>query len=269
MQQLTKGTYLGRNVLERRFSGLIISENQYQPDFSSEWHYHQNPYFALILRGGSLERRKKENIECLPGHLLYYNCQEPHKNEKYCKGSKNFSVEFEDEWFTNFCIDRNRLQGNMLIQNPALKTLFLKMLFAFKYEDLQLEMNIESLILQTFSFLLKDHKDYRIAPKWLMEVKDYLHETSQQKISLPDLAKQFDVHPVTISKLFPHFFHCTLGEYTRKIKIEKALHLLTKKNMALEIISYECGFADHAHFTRMFKKYTSFTPAQYRAFLFR
>ena len=94
MQQFANGQYLGINAFERQFNGLITTQNRYEADLYSEWHYHKNPYFAFILKGGSVEKRKPAEIECLPGMLLFYSTQEKHKNERYQAGSRNFSLEF-------------------------------------------------------------------------------------------------------------------------------------------------------------------------------
>ena len=128
MQKLENGRYLSGNTFEKRFDGLIISQNSYQENYCSSWHYHENSYFAFILKGGSLELRKKNDIECTPGLLLFYNTQEPHKNEQYLPGSKNFNIEFQNSWFENMHIEKNALEGGMIIKEPIIKSLFLKIM---------------------------------------------------------------------------------------------------------------------------------------------
>lgn len=269
MQEFTNGKYLGRNILEYRFNGLIVSQNQYQTGFSSSWHYHENAYFAFILKGGSLEKRKKEDIECIPGLLLYYNTQEPHKNEQYKAGSKNFSVEFENGWFKNMCVEKSRFEGGLLIRNPVLKTLFLKILAETRDPDKDMQISIETMVLQSMAIISASNKEYATAPEWLLQLKDFLHDNLDQPYSLKQLSGLFGMHPVTISKLFPHFFHCTLGEYIRKIKMDKAYQFLARKHISLQTISELCGFADHPHFTRVFKRHSNLTPSQYRDILLR
>jgi AraC family transcriptional regulator len=267
MQKFKNGEYLGKNSFERKFNSLIITQNSCQENYNSAWHYHSNPYFALILRGGSLERRKEKNIECTPGLLLFYNTHEPHKNEQYLPGSKNFNIEFESSWFKNMHLDERMLEGDIIIKEPVIKSLFLKIISEVIEEDCEMQLSVETSILQCFSILKKDNKQYIHPPTWLIQIKELLSETTSHSYSLSDLSVLFGVHPVTISKLFPRFFTCTMGEYIRKVKIEKSLQFLSKRNMSLASISALCDFADHGHFTRVFKKHTGFTPSQYRELL--
>jgi hypothetical protein len=81
MKQFSNGKYLGINTFERRFEGIIVSQNRYDADFFSDWHYHENPYFAFILKGGGIENRKMVKVECTPGMLLFYSTQEKHKKK--------------------------------------------------------------------------------------------------------------------------------------------------------------------------------------------
>ena len=54
-------------------------------------------------------------------------------------------------------------------------------------------------------------------------MKEIIEDRWDEFISLNELAVVFNVHPVTISKYFKKHYKCTLGDYMRKIKIEKAL----------------------------------------------
>ncbi len=62
MQVLSEGKYLGQNVTQLRKGGLIITKCNYMEGLSSNWHYHENSFFTFILKGGSIEKRKKKNF---------------------------------------------------------------------------------------------------------------------------------------------------------------------------------------------------------------
>lgn len=165
-------------------------------------------------------------------------------------------------------IDKKASEGGMIIKNPVIKSLFLKIMSEVTGHENEMHLSVETSVLQCLSILRNENKNYLNPPAWLLQIKEMLRDTKTHSFSLSDLAILFGIHPVTISKLFPHFFHCTIGEYIRKIKIEKSLKLLSKKHISIASISSTCGFADHCHFTRVFKKHTGFTPSQYREVLF-
>ena len=101
-------------------------------------------------------------------------------------------------------------------------------------------------------------------PSWVKTIRALLQDRCTEKITLQELAAVADVHPVTISKYFPAYFSCTLGDYMRKLNVEKALRLIKDPGVSLSGVTYACGFADQSHFIRTFKHYTGFLPAAYQ-----
>jgi AraC family transcriptional regulator len=122
---------------------------------------------------------------------------------------------------------------------------------------------IESLVLRLLH-LSRQHIQQFKKPGWLKKVDDLLHDRWNENISLQELALIVDLHPASLSTYFTRFFGSTFGEYRRKIKIEKALHFMTKKTYTLTEIAFLCGFADQGHFTRTFKQITGWAPKSYR-----
>jgi AraC-like DNA-binding protein len=68
-----------------------------------------------------------------------------------------------------------------------------------------------------------------------------------------------------VSREFSKYFNnLSYGEYIRKLRIEKAVELLGQPGHTLAEIAYLTGFSDQSHFTRIFKKHTGQSPAEYR-----
>jgi AraC-like DNA-binding protein len=93
-----------------------------------------------------------------------------------------------------------------------------------------------------------------------------LHESFTEKLSLTELSKSLEVHPAHLSRDFRKHFHCTLGAYIKKLKINKSIDLLST-HQSLTEVAHECGFADQSHFIRLFKENTGITPLQYKNLL--
>jgi AraC family transcriptional regulator len=100
----------------------------------------------------------------------------------------------------------------------------------------------------------------RKKPEWITDLHQLLNDNWAETMSLEDLASIINVHPVTISKNFTRYFSCTLGEYMRKIKVDKSISLIKGSDLSLTEIAFRCGFADQSHFIRNFKKLTGFLP---------
>ncbi len=56
-------------------------------------------------------------------------------------------------------------------------------------------------------------------PRWLVQTKDFLHENYTESVTLEEIAKIADVHPVHLSRVFREKFDCTIGEYVRRLVI--------------------------------------------------
>ena len=74
MNKLSKGKFYGRQKKELLLPGILITETQYSTTDSFPWHYHENPYFALIRKGSSVEKNKKEtNPYKMPLAPMWYD----------------------------------------------------------------------------------------------------------------------------------------------------------------------------------------------------
>ena len=104
------------------------------------------------------------------------------------------------------------------------------------------------------------------SPRWMHRLDELLNEKWNEPVTLKELSVSTETHPVTISKNFRKYFSCTLGEYMRKLKIDRSIPLIKNSNMSLTDIASHCGFADQSHFTRTFLRTTGFLPKEFRRF---
>ena len=73
------------------------------------------------------------------------------------------------------------------------------------------------------------------------------------------------MHPVHLAREFRRFQRCTIGEYIRQLRIERACRQLHASDEPLATIASAVGFSDQSHFSRTFKRLIGMTPAGYRA----
>ena len=267
MQKLITGSFLGKNTELISTDSLRITQVDYPENLTSDWHYHENAYFAFIQKGGSIERRKKENIQCHPGQLLFYNDQEAHKNEKYKRSSKNICLELQNNWFRNNQIDKKWLEGAFYIGNKSVRSLFIRILKESVLNDNCSQIAIEGLLLQIYAEMIRDKNNAPQLPTWLQIVHTFINDNWNKKITVTALAKLADVHPITMSKEFPKFFNCTFGDYLRKLRLERSLNLLQKTSIPLDEIALDCAFYDSSHYINTFKSFYGMTPSVYRKLL--
>jgi AraC family transcriptional regulator len=101
-------------------------------------------------------------------------------------------------------------------------------------------------------------------PRWLEEARDRIHAELAHRPSLSSLAQTVGVHPVTLARAFRQAFGCTVGEYVRHLRIERAAHQLAGTELSLAEIALAAGFSDQSHFSNMFREHTGLSPSKFR-----
>jgi len=261
--ELQKEEYLGN--IRNRFTtehGIAVVETEHQKKVYEGWHSHNNAHITLFLKGGTTEKRKNFSETLGPGSLLFYHSDEQHLNQNTLFPSRNINIEIEENLLKKLDLSEEIIEKS--IQNTVFtKFLILKI---FK-ETLTADPFSGDTITMLFSQLSNAYhhlERFDKSPFWVKSLQELLNDCWNGNPNLQDLATVLQLNPITISKHFPKYFGCTLGEYMRRIKINRALPLIQSNKNSLTEISLECGFADQSHFIRTFKNQTGFLPKQFQ-----
>ncbi len=265
MKTLYNGDFFGKTNETLRFDGLTITDTEYTHPYV-DWHYHENAYFTFLLQGNMTEGNKKEIYDCQAGTLLYHHWEDAHYNIKPDIFTRGFHLELTENWFDNFQISKEAVEGSFNLKDPALKLLMYRIFKEAKTNDSSAELSVHGLLLSIFNQLSGKERNSDKKPEWTHKITEILHENFTEKLSLTELSKILDVHPVHLSRDFHKHFQCTLGVYIRKLKINKSLTLLNT-GLSLAETALECGFTDQSHFIRSFRENTGATPLHYRNLL--
>lgn len=265
MKTLSNGEFFGQTNETLSFDGLIITDTEYTHSFV-DWHYHENPYFTFLLQGNMTEGNKKETYDCSAGTLLYHHWEDAHYNIKPDIFTRGFHIEITENWFEKFQLSKDQTEGSFNIKNPASKLLIHQIFKESKFNDASFELSIDQLLLKIFNQLSSQKENLGKKPIWVKQIDEILHENSIEKLSLEELSQTLDIHPMHLSRDFHKYFHCNLGEYLRKLKVEKSLKLLNEYE-SLSEVALECGFSDQSHFIRCFKENIGMTPLKYKNLL--
>lgn len=267
MKYLRSGEFYGQINKTHHLDGIILTDAEYIHN-KVDWHYHEMPYFTFLLQGGLIEGNKKEVYHCSAGALLFHNWQEAHYNIKPKGFARGFHIELDQKWINRFDLDLKKLQGNIQIADPGIKFLLYKIFRETKNHDNTTALSIQNLLLETFVRMEnKQNAHHKGKPVWVSEIREVLHEHYVDRLSLTELSYMLNIHPVHLSRDFSKYFRCSLGEYIRKLKVEKALSLLSNKSISLTDITFACGFSDQSHFIRCFKQEIGTSPLLYRRLL--
>lgn len=257
---LNRGRYKREVVSLPRIGSCLYLNTHLETAATDLLHYHDTAHLSFILKGGAIDKRKNFIDERISGELMFFRAGEPHQTIYKGFPVRNINIELKADFFVENQIDENDL-GDSFINIPNAKFSMLKIYKELLANDEFSDSSIEMLLLN-----LLDYSDLpkKSRPVWLNKIVELLHDNWNKEISVNDLANLTNVHPKTISKYFPRYFNCTLGEYRRNLKVEKALSLIKSSKLSLTEIAYECGFYDQSHFTGIFKQLTGLQPKQFK-----
>jgi two-component system, response regulator YesN len=95
-------------------------------------------------------------------------------------------------------------------------------------------------------------------------ISNYINEHFEEDLSPQFLANLFHINITYLSQLFKRETGITYTEYLAKLRIKRACKLLSTTDMKVGDIAEQVGFHDYFYFTRVFKKFMSISPSEYR-----
>jgi len=96
------------------------------------------------------------------------------------------------------------------------------------------------------------------------EALEHLKKNFNTPVNTSELAKIAGMSVSQFERRFRRGLGSSPRQYLLRFRVDSAARLLTFTNWSIARISEECGFHDHAHFTRSFKKMMNMTPLNFR-----
>jgi AraC family transcriptional regulator len=258
------GDLVRRHVQE----GIILSETNFPPYLHIPLHTHdEHAYFSLALRGGYLEIVRNRTYVCGPRVVAFHPSGAAHSNQFFDNEVTTlFTIRLNASMLDKSPADEDILHPSKYVEGGILRHLGLKLFRETRANDSLSNMVIEEVVMQMLGEVSNQtwKADLRKPPAWLATVADIINSQFTQRLALADLASQVGVHKVYLGRVFHQYFKCTIGEYVRFLRVERACQKLSMSGASLLDISLECGFADQSHFSRTFKRVTGLTPLRYK-----
>ena len=112
--------------------------------------------------------------------------------------------------------------------------------------------------------LQRQEQKGRLAPWQVRRVSAYVEAKLDMPIRSSELAAVARLSPCHFSRVFRNSFGCSPLEYVTRRRMEHAQGLMLSTDAPLSQIALDCGLADQAHFSRLFRRCVGETPRAWR-----
>ena len=130
---------------------------------------------------------------------------------------------------------------------------------AFTYEELH-----ESLKEKTAQYF-EDAKNSQPENSTIFMIKDYISRNyMNDTLSVKDISSHVYLSASYVCTFFKSETGQTLNQYLTEYRMEKAKQLLSDPRYKISEISSKVGYTDGNYFGKSFKKYSGFSPSEYR-----
>lgn len=247
---------------QRHFDGFSLVDYRYPPAVRSDYHTDRYPKISIVLGGQLEERIKKSDVQASPMSVVVKPNDAVHANLFGPKESRIISIVASEADGWPRYLDQDFL--NRYAWYHGAPTIRAVSDFLREFIQVQDMTELESAVIQLVAGLSQNPGvPSKCPPKWLREVAEQLEDCCDETLLIRQLARESDVHPVYLARVFRQYFHCNPKEYQYHFRLRKAMDHLTQERKLVQV-ALDNGFADQSHFSRIFKTSTGMSPGRFR-----
>jgi PAS domain S-box-containing protein len=101
------------------------------------------------------------------------------------------------------------------------------------------------------------------------KVAEHIRLHLDELLRVDHLAELVSLSPAQLERRMRRVFQLSTTQFIRKMRIERAAHLLSTSQMPISEVALECGYGDQTSLTRQFRATVGMPPAAYRDHLSR
>lgn len=245
--------------------GLMLEV--YQPDGTDRLQAHAHPGHCInvVLDGTMLETRGESTLELRAGSISLLPADTPHAVGIRGRGARVVHLEFGAELLARLPQRWQTLRPMPPLLDDASRALSERFRVELRQADSLSPLALEVLAFEALLQLLRtDECAPAQVPERLQLLQQLLAANPVQPPQIGALAATLGTTPRALSQSFRRHFDQSLADHLIALRMRAACSALFDSDRPLGLIADELGFADHSHFSRMFKRHMGETPGHYR-----
>ncbi|WP_422927172.1 helix-turn-helix domain-containing protein [Singulisphaera sp. PoT] len=266
--RLAPGTFFGQTQSKIQVAGLTFDESVYAAghDLYLPPHAHEDAFLHLMVEGICEESYGRVKKVREAASLGFHPEGEPHSNRWHESGGRVFHIDISKARADMIREHAPSLDRPAELMTGVAPWLARRLYREYRRPDGASPLALEGLALEV---LAETSRGPAIPhdltpPRWLVRVRDLLHDRFADDVSFDEIAAEVGVHPVHLARSFRRHHGCTPGEYLRKLRVEHACRTLATTGTPLIEVALASGFSDQSHFTRTFRMQMGMTPGEFR-----
>ncbi|HEY5939464.1 MAG TPA: AraC family transcriptional regulator [Gemmatimonadales bacterium] len=247
--------------------GFTVTEGVHHHGSELPWHHHETPTICFVLQGAFTEMWRGGSITCTSSTLKITPAGDRHCDQFSRGDVRGLLIEADDAQVVAIRPHSAVLDERVSFHGGLVSGMARRVYEEMRRMDAAAPLAIEGLLLELVASAsrLNEQNGSSGRPRWLDEARDRIHVELAARPSLTGLAASVGVHPVTLARAFRRAFGCTVGEYVRRLRIERAARQLADTDLSLAEIALAEGFSDQSHFSNLFRRHTGLSPFQFRS----
>jgi AraC family transcriptional regulator len=231
-------------------------------------HMHDETSINIVVGGGFAEQIGRTERHYRRGHIALLPAGIEHAQRFGASVTRQIIFQPQESWLDYLADSKTDLADSPHFNSLAFRHLGDRLIQEMRVPDGFSDIACEGILLEVVAQFGRDRAavNRRLTPPpWLARARDFLHERAFGPLAIADVAREAGRHEVHVAREFRRFYGLSVGAYLRKLCIESAALRLAESRANICEVALECGFSNHSHLCREFRRHFGVTPAQYRA----
>lgn len=249
----------------------------------SRYHLHDHLELYYLLAGERYYFIKDRTFLVKKGDLVLIGPRILHKTmDTGVADHQRILIYFQENFITAISPDLSVLLNEVFTDQPLirlsisgqnhLENLFQQMGNEIREPNVGAETMLQAYLLQLLVNAVRYRRQHQtqafehLSPmhKKISEIVQYINENYAEPLNLTAIAGRFFISSCHLSRSFKEATGFTFVEYLNSVRIKEAQRLLRESDFKVIRIAELVGFGSIAHFGRVFKTLTGYSPLEYR-----